>query len=239
MDKFRETLVAGARELGVELDNKALELFGQFTDEMLEWNKVMNLTAITAPEDIALKHYVDSLAILKYVNIENGAKIADVGCGAGFPGVPLKIARDDIDLCSVDSLGKRVNFLTETEKKLGLKNCRCIHARAEEVGQKAPFRESFDYSTARAVAKLRVLVEYCLPLVKVGGAFIAMKGGDAGEEIKEAENAVKTLGGKIESIFEYTLPLTDNRRTIIVIRKTAQTDRKYPRPSAKIAKNPL
>lgn len=239
MDNCNEILVAGARSLGIELDSKALKLFGLFTDELLEWNKVMNLTAIKETADIALKHYVDCLEILKYVNIENGAKIADVGCGAGFPGIPLKIARDDILLCSVDSLGKRVNFLTQTEKKLGLEGCRCVHARAEEVGAKAPYRETFDYATARAVAKLQVLAEYCLPLVKVGGAFIAMKGGDDGEEIKEAENAVKTLGGKIEKVFEYTLPQTDNKRTIIVIRKIKETDKKYPRSNAKIAKKPL
>ncbi len=239
METIRQILMQGAQSLGVELDAHALDKFDLFTNELLEWNKVMNLTRITQPEEIALKHYIDSLAVLKYVKIAKGAKVADVGCGAGFPGIPIKIARDDISLCSIDSLGKRVNFLTKLTEKLEFKNCECVHARAEEVGAKEPFREAYDYSFARAVARLRVLTEFCLPLVKVGGAFIAMKGGEDGDEISEAQNAVTLLGGEIENVFEYTLPQTDMARTIVVIRKVKQADKKYPRGNAKIAKSPL
>lgn len=239
METLREMLVRGADVLDVELDNSALEKFDYFTDELIDWNKVMNLTAIKKPEEIVVKHYIDSLAILKYVKIEKNAKIADVGCGAGFPGLPVKIARGDISLCSIDSLGKRVNFLTRLEKKLELEKCDCINARAEEIAAKEPYRAAYDYSFARAVARLRVLAEYCLPLVKTGGVFVAMKGGDDNDEIDEARNAVKILGGKIENVFEYVLPQTDNKRTIIVIRKIKETEAKYPRSNAKISKNPL
>jgi 16S rRNA (guanine527-N7)-methyltransferase len=239
MDGISEIIAQGAMELGIELDKRMLDKFSVFTEELTEWNKVMNLTAIKKPEEIAVKHYIDSLAVLKYVKIGKGAKIADVGCGAGFPGIPLKIARDDISLCSIDSLGKRVKFLSQLTEKLGLENCECVHARAEEVGMKAPFREAYDYSFARAVAQLRVLCEYCLPLVRVGGAFVAMKGGDCADEVDEAKNAIKLMGGETENVFFYTLPQTDMARTIIVIRKVKETQAKYPRIYAKIAKSPL
>ena len=239
MDVLSEILAQGAMELGIELDSGAFARFSLFTDELTEWNKVMNLTAIKKPEEIAVKHYVDSLAVLKYVKIKNNARIADVGCGAGFPGIPVKIARNDISLCSIDSLGKRVKFLAQLVDKLGFENCECVHARAEEVGGKAPFREAYDYAFARAVARLRVLCEYCIPLVRIGGAFIAMKGGDCAEEIAEAQNAIKLTGGEMENVFSYNLPQTDMARSIIVIRKVKETQAKYPRASAKIAKSPL
>lgn len=232
-------LIRGAEELGLPLDDRALERFALFTEELIERNKVMNLTAITEPEEIAIKHYLDSLALLHYVSIGRGKSIADVGCGAGFPGIPVKIVREDISLCSIDSLGKRVNFLEDMVKKLELNHCSCIHARAEEVGAQQSFREQFDYATARAVARMRVLCEYCLPLVQTGGAFIAMKSRESAEEMKEAENAVKLLGGEIEAVHSYTLPNSDIARTIAVIRKVKSTLPKYPRSNAKIAKNPL
>lgn len=239
MDEVKEVLTNGAKELSVELDESMTEKFMVFSDELCEWNKVMNLTAIKEPKEIAIKHFVDSLALLKYADIKPGAKIADVGCGAGFPGHPLKIVRPDITLCSIDSLGKRLNFLDDLEKKLEMTGCTRVHLRAEEAGAKPEYREKFDYSTARAVASLRVLAEYCLPLVKVGGYFIAMKGNEAEQEIDEAKPAIKTLCGQIEKVIEYNLPMTDNKRTIILIKKIAPTDKRYPRSNAKIAKNPL
>nr|PZM87911.1 MAG: 16S rRNA (guanine(527)-N(7))-methyltransferase RsmG [[Clostridium] cellulosi] len=239
LDILKEKLISGAKALGIELDEAALQKFEAFTGELLEWNKVMNLTAITEPEQIAVKHYVDSLSLLKYADIKKDAKIADVGCGAGFPGVPVKIVREDISLYCIDSLGKRIKFLENVKEKLNFQQFECLHSRAEDAGRQPQLRGSFDYVFARAVAKLRVLAEYCIPLLKTGGAFIAMKAGDVEEEISEAKNAIKTLGGKIESVSEYTLPGTDIARTIIVISKIADTPAKYPRPSAKIAKAPL
>lgn len=237
MDVLREELERGAGELGVALDGRACERFGIFAEELVETNRMMNLTAITKPEEIALKHFVDSLAVLKYVSFGEGARLVDVGCGAGFPGVPVKIARPDLSLCCLDSLAKRVNFLAGLTEKLGLE-IDCVHARAEEAGSKPPLRGSFDFAFARAVARLRVLAEYCLPFVKVGGAFVAMKGA-ASEEVAEAKNAVEKLGGEISDVFEYTLPGTDMARTIIVMRKIKDTPGKYPRGNAKIAKAPL
>jgi 16S rRNA (guanine(527)-N(7))-methyltransferase GidB len=239
MATMEELLINGAAELGVPLDSRALDRFAVFTDELLSWNRVTNLTAITQPEEIALKHYLDSIALLRYVQIQEGVSLADVGCGAGFPGIPLKIARGDLSLCCIDSLGKRVNFLETLVKKLELSQCSCVHARAEEAGANPQFRGHFDYAAARAVARLRVLCEYCLPLVKTGGAFIAMKGGDSGEEIAEAQNAIRLLGGETEAVFSYTLPQSDIARTIAVIRKVRATPEKYPRSNAKIAKSPL
>lgn len=239
MDEMVDTLKKGAESLDISLDEQAISRFSTFTNELVEWNKVMNLTAIKEPNDIALKHFVDSIAVFKYAKIQNGAKIADVGCGAGFPGIPMKIVRNDIKLTCIDSLNKRVKFMEQLLQKLELADCDCVHIRAEEAGAKAEFREKYDFAMARAVAQLRVLAEYCVPLLKVGGAFISMKGADAKEEVNEAKNAVKLLGAEIEQVYEYNLPLTDMGRTIIIIRKTAKTPQKYPRISAKISKNPL
>lgn len=239
MDEIRGILSRGARSLGVTLDDTALERFDLYAKKLIEWNNFMNLTAITKPEEIALKHFIDSIALLKYADIKSGAKTVDVGCGAGFPGIPVKIARDDISLCCIDSTAKKVNFLSELVKSMELKNCECIHARAEKAAAEKPLRESFDFAFARAVAQLRILAEYCLPLVKTGGAFAAMKGGEAEDEINAAKHAVELCGGKIENVFEYVLPQSDINRTIIIIRKIKSTDKKYPRLNAKITKNPL
>lgn len=239
MEKFKDTLINGSKELDINLTDEQINKFQEFTDFLIEKNKVMNLTAITEPTEIASKHFIDSLAILKYCEINKNAKIADVGCGAGFPGHPIKILREDLNLVSIDSLQKRLNFLNELENSLSLDNCSQVHLRAEEAGAKIEYREKFDYSFARAVAKLRVLAEYCLPLVKVSGYFIAMKGPDCQEEIEEAKKSVKLLGGKIENVIEYQLPQTDSRRTIIIIKKIANTPSKYPRANGKISKSPL
>lgn len=239
MDEIRDILKNGALSLGLSLDNTAFDRFDLYAQKLIEWNSFMNLTAITEPKDIALKHFIDSIALLKYADIKNGAKAVDVGCGAGFPGIPIKIVRDDISLCSIDSTAKKVNFLSELIKSLQLKNCECLHTRAESVAAEKPLRESFDYAFARAVAQLRILAEYCLPLVKTGGAFIAMKAGGAEDEINAAKHAIELCGGKIENVYEYLLPQSDISRTIILIRKVKSTDKKYPRQTAKIMKSPL
>lgn len=225
--------------LGIYLDEKLLGSFEIYTDELLDYNKNVNLTAITDPAEIVLKHYIDSLAVLKYVKIEENAAAADIGCGAGFPGLPIKIIRKDIVLNCIDSLQKRLNFIETVSDKIGLENIACVHLRAEEAGKKSEYREKFDCVFARAVAKLNVLSEYCLPLVKPGGVFIAMKSGKAEEEIKDAENAVTVLGGAFADVKEYFLPGTDISRNIVVIEKISETPLRYPRSPKKIENKPL
>lgn len=222
---------------GFALTSQQLLSFQQYADLLVEWNGRMNLTAITAPEEIAVKHFLDSLLLLKFTRLGQKAKVIDVGTGAGFPSVPVRIVRPDLQLTLLDSLNKRITFLTALSEALGQDNV-CIHARAEEGGRKPELRERFDLATARAVAPLRILAEYCLPFVKPGGYFAALKGPDAGEEVKEAAQAVKLLGGKTEQVIEYNLAGTYGR-TAVLIKKISQSSTKYPRPSAKIAKNPL
>jgi 16S rRNA (guanine(527)-N(7))-methyltransferase RsmG len=229
----------GAAEYEITLDNEALDGFDLFTSELLEWNKVMNLTAITEPVDIIKKHYIDSLSLLANTEIPAGASMVDVGCGAGFPGIPVKLARPDIRLTSIDSLNKRILFLSSLVKKLGLKDCTCLHFRAEEAGRDMALRESFDVATARAVADLSTLAEYCLPLLKQGGVFYAMKGREAAKEANDAKRAIAVLGGRLEGIKEVELPGTDMLRSIIAVRKISKTHQNYPRQNAVIKKTPL
>ena len=198
----------------------------------------MNLTALTEPEDVALKHFCDSILLLKYAEIPEGSSLIDVGTGAGFPSVPVKIVRPDIKLCLLDSLNKRLTFLTEVVNELNLTDVKIVHSRAEDGAKKAELREKFDFATSRAVAQLNVLSEYCLPYVKVGGAFIAMKGKYSEEEISNAKSAIKLLGGKTVKVDTYNLADT-SERTIININKLSSTDKKYPRTSAKIKSKPL
>lgn len=205
--------------------------FSAYASLLVEKNAVMNLTAITSPQDIAEKHFLDSVLPLKFFDIPSSASLVDVGTGAGFPGVPMAIIRPDIKLTLIDSLQKRVNFLGELCETLGIP-AECHHLRAEDAGQ-GSLRESFDVATARAVSRLSVLCEYCLPLVKVGGVFLAMKGGECNQELKEAYTATKTLGGKTEKVEKYVLPNGD-ARTLIVIRKVDKTPSKYPRAQGKI-----
>ena len=198
-------------------------------------NEVMNLTAVTDDDEAAGRHFLDSLQLLALAEF-SGARVIDVGSGAGFPGVPLKLAAGDMSLCLLDSLGKRVDFLREACGSLGLE-AEFIHARAEEQAMKPDYRDAFDLAVSRAVARLNLLTELCLPFVRPGGAFLAMKAGDAEEEINEAKSAIRTLGGRIERVFEYQLD--GAARCVVVIRKTAPTPKGYPRAFAKIKKNPL
>ncbi len=206
-----------------------------YKDLLLEWNKVMNLTAITDEREIAVKHFIDSLAPLSYIDFKNKSVI-DVGTGAGFPGLPLKIAENSIKLTLLDSLSKRIGFLKEVTSALQLEDVNCIHGRAEELGQ-TDLRETFHISTSRAVASLPVLSEFCLPLVKVGGYFIALKGPDPSEEIALSQNAVSKLGGEIEDV--KTVTTDDYSHTLIFIYKKAPTPSKYPRSFSKIKKSPI
>ena len=233
----RDYLISLFNDAGVNYDENQIARFETYANMLVEWNEKMNLTAITAPVGIAQKHFLDRALLLKKVEIKENAKVIDVGPGAGFPSVPCAILRVDMKLTLLDSLNKRITFLTELCKALEIP-VKCIHARAEEGGRQAELREKYDVATARAVAHLRELSEYCLPFVKVGGIFAALKGPDLEQELNEAKNAIKQLGGKIERVEEYALPDGD-RRTLVVIKKISQTPTKFPRPSAKIKKNPL
>ena len=222
---------------GITYTDRQVEQFEIYAKTLVEWNEKMNLTAITDPVGIAQKHFLDSALLLQKVSVKEGASLIDVGTGAGFPSVPCAILRSDIKLTLLDSLNKRITFLTELSKEIGVSS-KCIHARAEEGGRQADLREKYDVATARAVAHMRELSEYCLPFVKVGGIFAALKGPDLEQELNEAKNAIKQLGGRIERVEEYALPDGD-RRTLVVIKKISQTPTKFPRPSAKIKKQPL
>ena len=220
-----------------ELTAKMQQQFEDYMKLLLEWNEKINLTAITEEDDIILKHFVDSLTISKY--IKDGKSIVDVGTGAGFPGIPVKIAREDVKVTLVDSLNKRILFLQDVIEKLGLKQIETLHFRAEEFGQNKKYRESFDIATSRAVANLSTLVEYLLPLVKVGGICICMKGSEIKEELENSKNAIKILGGEIEQVEEFTLPESDIKRNIVIIKKVKETPKRYPRKPGTPAKEPI
>lgn len=233
MDLLKEK----AAEYGINLDEKALERFDLYAKLLVEWNEKINLTAITEPEEIVIKHFLDCLTVFSKVEIKEGAKIIDVGTGAGFPGLVMLIARPDLKMTLMDSLNKRLNVIKDILEKLEL-TAEVVHSRAEDGGQNKAYREKYDFSTARAVSNLRDLTEYCLPFVKVGGSFIAMKAAKAEEEISAAQKAIKTLGGTVSE--KHTFELEDaGERNIILIKKISSTPAKFPRPSAKIAKNPL
>lgn len=220
-----------------EIDDNKIQKFYDYMNLLVEWNKKINLTAITEEKDIILKHFVDSLTVLKY--IKENKSIVDVGTGAGFPGIPLAIMNDSLKITLVDSLNKRINFLNEVCNKINLENIKAIHARAEEFGQDNNYRESYDVAISRAVAKLTVLAEYLLPLVKVGGKIICMKGPDIEEELKQAKSAIDILGGKFERCDNFCLPKSDISRNIIIINKIKETPKKYPRKAGTPAKTPL
>ena len=218
------------------LDSAAAPQLLTFAQMLLETNKVMNLTAITEPTDVARLHLLDCAAVLTLADLKNKTMV-DVGTGAGFPGMPLQILEPTAKLTLLDSLNKRIGFLQEVCDTLGLKHTRCVHARAEEYARE--HREQFDFATSRAVAALNVLCELALPMVKVGGAFLAMKSVDSDEELRQAKSAIAQLGGSVESVRDYTIPGTDIRHRLITIRKVKPTPAAFPRAFAKIKKSPL
>lgn len=232
----REFLENCAKEAGFELSNEQTTLFEIYYNELVEYNQKVNLTAITEPHAVSITHFVDSLTLLK-ANLPQNAKIADIGAGAGFPSVPALIYRPDLKLTLIDSLNKRITFLNYLSEKLGV-GFTAEHLRAEEAGRKANLRESFDVVTARGVAKIYLLCEYCLPLVKKGGSLICMKGPEPSEEIKEAQKAMRELGGELSEVLSFSLP-DGSGRSLVIIKKTSTTPNKYPRQSAKISKIPL
>lgn len=221
------------KDYKITLTENQYEQFQKYFELLAEWNEKMNLTAITDESGVALKHFTDSLSLLNFVDIPQNSSLADVGTGAGFPSVVLKIARPDIKLTLIDSLNKRLVFLGEVCAQLGIE-AELIHSRAEDGARDEKLRESFDFAVSRAVARMNVLSEYCLPYVKVGGAFCAMKGAQANEEFKESLNAINTLGGKLENKYFFELPENGGERAIAVVRKVKNTPQKYPRQSGKI-----
>lgn len=232
-----ELMLPTLKENGISVDSEALSRFQKYAKLLVEWNEKINLTAITDPEGIVIKHFLDCALLLKHIKLPVGAKVIDVGTGAGFPGMVLKILRPDINLTLLDGLNKRLVFLNAVAEALNL-SVETVHLRAEEAGQKPLYRESFDLATARAVAKLNTLYEYCLPLVKTGGYFCAMKGPSAEEEIKLASKASGILGGSKAQVKTETLT-GEESRAFVLVRKISQTPPKYPRISAKISKQPL
>lgn len=226
-----------AQEIGYTLQKEQLEQFFTYKELLIEWNKKMNLTAIEQEEDIITKHFIDSLSIASY--IPDTAKVIDIGTGAGFPGIPLKILKKDLSITLLDSLNKRITFLEEVIRNLSLENIQAVHARAEELAHKEEYREQYDIAVSRAVAPMHTLLEYMLPYVKIGGKCICMKGPNLQEESKDLQNCLETLGGKIEKIEELVLPETEIKRNIMLIKKENKTPKKYPRNPGMPSKKPL
>lgn len=235
---IKECTLSAVKNFKIELTDEQLNQLENYYRLLVSWNKKMNLTAITEPNEVAVKHFADSLSVFNYIDFPTGASVIDVGTGAGFPGLVLKIARPDIKLTLLDSLNKRLNFLREVIAVLGL-DAKLIHARAEEGGQNIDLRECYDFAVSRAVAQMNILCEYCLPYVRLSGSFIAFKGGEADEEINRASKAIQTLGGKKKNIYRFDLPDNCGSRTLTVIEKVQPTPDKYPRLNGKIKAKPL
>lgn len=234
-----DTLISGALELGIELGTEEIDKFKKYKTLLKEWNEKINITAIKDDVDIDIKHFLDSLTVFKSGKISKGMKIIDIGTGGGFPGLPIKIIERDTEVLLLDSLNKRLKFLDDVIQILELKGIKTIHERAENLGNNKKYREQFDIAVSRAVASLDILTEYCLPLVKLGGYFIAMKGSESNEEIQDSQNAIKVLGGEIEDKIDIQIPQSDIVHSLIIIKKIGHTPTKYPRLGGKIKKNPL
>ena len=232
-------LEEGCRELGITLDEIQKKQFTDFYEYLVEKNKVMNLTGITEFQEVLIKHFLDSLACVKAVDMSRIKRIMDIGTGAGFPGVPLKIAFPHLEACLLDSLKKRVNFLEETFQMLKLENITAIHGRAEEYAKNKQYRETYDLCVSRAVSNMATLSEYCLPYVKTGGYFISYKSGTVQEEVEQAQKAVKILGGKIQDVVYFQLPDSEIQRSLVVIEKIKATPGRYPRKAGTPLKEPL
>lgn len=237
IDNFKELMCSYGKQIDIEFNDKQLNQFYDYMNLLLDWNEKINLTAITEPEEVILKHFIDSLTINKY--IENNKTIADVGTGAGFPGIPLKIYRPDLNVVLVDSLNKRINFLNEVICKLDLKMISAIHSRIEDFGKDKKHRENYDYVTARAVANLTTLSEYLIPISKINGKCICMKGDEIEEELDNSKAAINILGGKIDKVDYFELPNSDISRNVIIIEKIKNTPNKYPRKAGMPSKEPL
>jgi 16S rRNA (guanine527-N7)-methyltransferase len=235
IDQFQSELAQN----GIVLSEEQLGQFQRYFELLVEWNEKMNLTAITEQEEVYMKHFYDSLTAGMYTDLTKPIRICDVGAGAGFPSIPLKIAFPNLDVTIIDSLNKRITFLNHLASELKLERVQFVHGRAEEMGRKPEHREQYDMVTARAVARMSVLSELCLPFAKTGGTFVAMKAASAADEMERAAKAVGTLGGKTEDVFSFRLPIENSERTIIVVRKEKETPKKYPRKPGTPNKTPI
>jgi 16S rRNA (guanine527-N7)-methyltransferase len=234
-----EMFQTSLKEKGIELSEKQLAQFETYFNLLVEWNEKMNLTAITEKEEVYLKHFYDSVTAAFYFDFKRDITVCDVGAGAGFPAIPLKICFPEIKLTVVDSLNKRIGFLEHVANELGLENVSMYHDRAETFAHKQEFRQQFDLVMARAVARLSVLSELCLPLVKKGGHFLGMKGANLPGEVRDGEKAVQLLGGKIQDIYSFSLPIEESERNIVIIEKVKETPKKFPRKPGTPNKSPI
>ncbi len=237
MQDITNILIDYAKAMGLEVTPNEASSFQKYMELLIDWNTKINLTTITEPCEVAAKHFLDSIMILKYVDIPSDAKFIDVGTGAGFPGLPLKVMKPKLKVTLLDGLNKRLKFLKDVSENLYLP-VELVHARAEEAGRQKQFRQKFDFASARAVAQLNVLCEYCLPFIKINGTFIAMKGPNPQEEIKNAGNAISLLGCELAKVKEFQLPNGDSR-SLIFIKRTKPLSYIYPRHGSKISKKPL
>ena len=233
LDKFKE----GLEKLNINLSDHQIEQFLSYYEMLIEKNKVMNLTAITEYDEVIEKHFLDSISLCKVYDLSKPVKVLDMGTGAGFPGIPLKIAFPEIEITLADSLNKRIKFLDEVIDELGLKKVKTVHARAEELARNKEYRESYDLVVSRAVANLSTLGEYCIPFVKIGGKFISYKSGEIEEEVNGAQKAISILGGQIKDVFKFEL--SDQKRSFVMIEKVKSTPKAYPRKAGTPSKMPL
>ena len=237
IEEFSNKIKESFEKIDISLNEEQIKQYYEYMNLLIDWNKKINLTAIIEPSDIILKHFVDSATILKY--IKDNESIVDVGTGAGFPGIPIKIANSTLNITLLDSLNKRINFLNEVIQENNLEKIQTVHSRVEDFGNNTKYREKFEVATSRAVANLSVLAEYMLPLVKVGGRCICMKGSEIEEELEKSKNAINLLGGKITKVEQFKLIDSDNTRNIVIIEKVKNTPNKYPRKAGMPSKQPL
>ena len=236
---YKDIMAEGFKKLEIEFNDDQAVKFETYKKLIQEWNENINLTAITDDNEIAIKHFIDSASCFKSNKLGGEVSMIDVGTGAGFPGIPLKIINSNIKLTLLDSLNKRINFLKIVAEDLELEDIEFCHGRAEDFGQDPDYREKFDICVSRAVANLAVLTEYCLPFIKIGGYFIAQKGPKKDEELEVASKAIELLGGEIESVLEVTIPFSDITHSIVIIKKVAETPKQYPRKAGKPTKKPI